>query len=164
MAEALLRRRLDELGVAARVGSAGFLDDGLPAMDDAIATMAEDGYDLTTHRSRTVTTDMVDRADLVLTMTRQHTIELTLMAPDAWPRVFQLREIVHRAESTGRRAPEQTFSAWLTDVGSGRTRAGLIGGRQEDDISDPVGQPRQEYDRTKRLLDELLSKLAALFG
>jgi protein-tyrosine phosphatase len=167
MAEALLHRRLEQRGVLARVTSAGFLDSGMPAMEDAVATMAEDGYDLSAHRSRTVTGGMVAEADLVITMTHRHVIDLTVLAPDAWPTIFQLTDLVRRAESIGG-ARTGSLASWLAAVGNGRTRAGLLTasqtGSQEDDVADPVGQPRPAYDRTKQRLDLLLTRLARLLG
>lgn len=164
MAEALLRRRLDERGAAARVESAGFLDAGQPAAEEAVATMAKDGYDLTGHLSQTVTPAMVGGADLALTMAHQHVVELGVMVPDDWSKIFQLRDFLRRAELAGSRRNGQPFSTWLEDVGTGRTRAQLLGGCGEDDIADPIGQPQREYDRTKYLLDELLTELARLIN
>jgi protein-tyrosine-phosphatase len=164
MAEVLLRRRLDERGVLAHVGSAGFLEAGLPAMDDAIATMAESGYDLSGHRSRIVSVDMVNQADLVVAMSHEHSIELGVMAPDAWSKYFQIKDLVRRVESTGSRLGGRPFSVWLEEIGSGRTRAGFLTSDRQDDIADPVGQARQQYEHTKSLLDELITKLAGVLS
>jgi protein-tyrosine-phosphatase len=164
MAEVLLRRRLDERGVLAHVGSAGFLEAGLPAMEDAVATMAEDGYDLSGHRSRIVSVDMVNQADLVLAMSHEHAIELGVMAPDAWSKYFQIKDFLRRVESTGLQRHGRPFSVWLKEIGGGRTRAGFLTGNREDDVADPVGQSRQQYERTKWLLDELCIKLAAVLS
>jgi protein-tyrosine-phosphatase len=164
MAEVLLRRRLDECGVMAHVGSAGFLEAGLPATEEAIATVAKDGYDLGSHRSRIVTVDMVNRADIVVAMSHEHAIELGVMIPDAWSKFFQLRDLLRRADSTGSRRHGRPVSVWLEEIGGGRTRPELLTGDREDDIVDPVGQSLQEYARIKCLLDELLTKLAALLS
>ncbi len=162
MGEALLQRRLDERGAAALVGSAGFLSGGAPPTEPAIEAMAAEGLDISEHRSRQLTPDLVEEADLVVTMTRQHLVELTLMVPDAWPRMFQARDLVRRAELAGRRPPEQPFADWLAAVGEGRTRAGILSASLSDDVADPVGLPDSAYDATKQLLDDLLTRLAAL--
>jgi protein-tyrosine phosphatase len=164
MAEAILRRRLEQRGVPAGVASAGFLSPGYPAMDEAIATMAAEGFDLTGHGSRLVTRELATAADLVIGMTRQHVIELVLEVPDGWSHLFQIGDLVRRAEAVGRRTPEQPFDVWLTAVGAGRTRAGLLSSRLEDDIADPVGEPPAAYQRTWRSLDNLLTRLAAVLG
>ena len=162
MAEALLRRRLDAGRVVARVGSAGFLESGVPAMEYAVATMADEGLDISSHRSRQVTPDLLATADLVIAMTRQHVIELTVMSPDAWPRLFRATELVRLAEAAGPRPAEMVFGAWLDEIGAGRTRSGLMAAPGAEDVADPVGQPRRAYDRTKVILDDLMTRLAGL--
>src|SRR5260370_37261911 len=52
MAAALLARRLSELGVAARVRSAGVLRGGDPPYPEVISVMARYGVDVAGHRSR----------------------------------------------------------------------------------------------------------------
>ena len=162
MAEAILRRRLDERGVSAQVGSAGFLGEGHPPMDDTIVTMAEDGLDVAVHRSRDVKPELILASDLVVAMTRQHVLELALLVPDDWQRVFQLRDLVRRAEAVGPRAPGQSLQTWLAFAGAGRTRSGLLAAPIDDDIADPVGGPRRGYEQTRRVLDDLLTRLADL--
>jgi protein-tyrosine phosphatase len=160
MAEALLRRRL--VGRSVGVDSAGLLPGGAAATDLAVATLAADGLDIAGHRSRQVSPYLLDEADLIIGMTRQHVIELTVMAPDAWPRIFQLVDLVRRAEAVGRRRPDQPLAEWLAAVGEGRTRSGLLAASLNDDIADPVGQSAAVYERTKKQLDDLVSRLAVL--
>lgn len=162
MGEALLRRRLDVRRVPAQVGSAGFLESGAPAMAPAVEAMAQEGLDLSGHVSRQITAEMVDRADLIVTMTRQHVIELAVMVPEAWSKVFQLTDLVRRAEAVGPRRPEQPFADWLALVGAGRTRSELLAAPLSDDIADPVGLPRSAYERTRGVLEDQLSRLARL--
>ncbi len=113
MGEALLRRRLDERGIDAVVTSAGLLRGGAPATEAAVEAMAAEGLDISGHRSRQVTPELIAEADLVVAMARQHLIEMTLMAPDAWPRMFQAVDLVRRGEEAGRRPEEQSFADWL---------------------------------------------------
>jgi protein-tyrosine phosphatase len=163
MGELLLRRRLEERGIDARVRSAGLMAGGSPATDPAVEMMAAVGLDLAGHRSRQVTGAVIELADLVVTMTRQHLIELTLMAPDAWPRMFQIRDLVRRAEALGRRPEEMAFADWVVEVGDGRTRAGILAASLSEDIADPIGQSNSVYERTRDDLDDLLTRLADLF-
>jgi protein-tyrosine phosphatase len=162
MAEALLRRRLEERGVAAEVASAGLLPGGAPATEPAIEVMASEGLDLSGHVSRQVSPYLLDEVDLVVTMTRQHLIELTVMAPDAWPRMFQVVDLVRRAEQVGPRRPGESLSQWLATVGIDRTRSGILAARLSDDVADPVGQSAGVYKRTKEQLDDLMTRLAAV--
>ncbi len=63
---AVLRRAVGSRGVG--VDSAGFLGPGRPAAPDAVAAAASHGVDLSPHRSRLLTADLVRWADLVLVM------------------------------------------------------------------------------------------------
>ncbi len=162
MAEAFLDRQLEQRGVKARVSSAGFLESGLPAMEYAVATMADDGFDISGHRSRQLTPALVEAADLVVAMSRQHVIELAVMVPDAWPRLHRAWDLVRMAETTGPRAEYLDFGIWLDQVGAARTRSSLMSASLADDVADPVGQPRPAYDRTKVILNDLMTRLAAL--
>lgn len=73
MAAALLRRELDKAGRPdIRVESAGLAADGSPATPQAVAVMAEWGVDISAHRSRPVTAELLQNADRVLVMTPAH--------------------------------------------------------------------------------------------
>ena len=74
MAEAITRRQLALRGVKdVTVGSAGTSAwPDAPASDGALLVAMEHGLDLNGHRSRSVTSDLVATADLVLTMGPQH--------------------------------------------------------------------------------------------
>ena len=74
LAEALLRRKLEERGVdGVAVSSAGTgAWDGAPASEGAYLVALEHGLDLSSHRARLLTRELVAMADLVLTMARHH--------------------------------------------------------------------------------------------
>ncbi len=74
MAEALLRRRLAREGSeGVSVSSAGTAAvEGEPASEGAYLVALEDGLDLSGHRARLLTPDLVAAADLILTMSRSH--------------------------------------------------------------------------------------------
>ena len=78
MAEAIARSRLAELGwdhVA--VASAGTSSFGAsPASDGALGAAGAHGLDLSAHASQPVTPDLLDGADLVLTMTPSHLLRV----------------------------------------------------------------------------------------
>ncbi|MGZ4758879.1 MAG: arsenate reductase/protein-tyrosine-phosphatase family protein, partial [Acidimicrobiales bacterium] len=75
MAEAIVRRRVDALGVEAAVSSAGLVSDGQPATDTAVDTMAIRGLDLTGHRSQRITPELLVGPDLIIGMAREHVRE-----------------------------------------------------------------------------------------
>lgn len=163
MAEALLREKLAAAGVEARVHSAGmFDDDGRPASEDGVAVMSARGLDTSGHRSRRMTAEMLDEADLVIGMARDHLREAVLTSPEVWTRTYTLKEFVRRGTDVGPRAADQPLDEWLAKVHAGRTRNDLLGSSEADDVADPIGQPRAVYEHTADELDHLTSRLTSL--
>ena len=160
MAEVFLARRLEEVGVAAHVHSAGLLDDGRPA--EGVAVLSAMGFDTSAHRSRRMTAAMLEDADLVLCMAREHVREAVLLVPTAWPRCFTLKEIVRRGEQAGARASGQPFEEWLAKLHAGRTRADLLGSSEDDDVADPIGGSRTVYKTTASEIQALTDRLVGL--
>ncbi len=158
----MLRHRLDDLGVDARVRSAGLLDNGRPAQPGSIDTLALHGLDITSHRSRRVSAAILRSADLILAMAREHVRESVVMAPEVFPRVFTLKELVRRGEAVGPRAVGEKVADWLARVHAGRTAADLMGTSDADDVADPIGLPHAAYERMVDDLDEQLDRLVAL--
>jgi protein-tyrosine-phosphatase len=74
LAEALLRLALFERGITdIEVTSAGTgAWEGAPASEGAYLVGLENGLDLSGHRARLVTSEMVSTSDLILTMARHH--------------------------------------------------------------------------------------------
>lgn len=74
LAEALLRRELEARWPGEyRVGSAGTgAWDGASASEGAYLVALENGLDLSGHRARLLTRDLVETSDLILTMARHH--------------------------------------------------------------------------------------------
>ena len=86
-AEASARRRLP---AATRVESAGFIGPDRPSPPEAVAAAAELGMDLTPHRSRVLTPEMLRAADLVLVMDAGQRQRLLLGRPALAERIFLL--------------------------------------------------------------------------
>lgn len=74
MAEALLRHALEARSAAqVTVSSAGSgAWEGAPASEGAYLVALEHGLDLSSHRARMLTRELVNGADVVLTMSRSH--------------------------------------------------------------------------------------------
>ena len=132
IAEVLLARRLADLGVDARVRSAGMLQGGLEAARHSVDVVKALGLDLSAHRSRTMTKAMVEEADLVLGMARSHVREAVLATPGAWPKTFTLKELVRLGDKAGPRPPREPLEEWLARAGElrGRPARGQAGGRR----------------------------------
>ena len=73
MGEALLRAKAEKRGIPLRVMSAGLtVREGTGANPMAIAALAKQGIDLTAHRARQVSGELLRGADIVIPMTREH--------------------------------------------------------------------------------------------
>ncbi len=162
MAEVLLRRRLGDLGVDATVASAGLLEAGNPASAHGIDILRGRGLDMTTHRSRTMSRDILSQADLIIGMAREHVREAVVLDPSLWRRTFTLKELVRRGEATGPRRAGESLDDWLARVAQGRRVTDLTGSSREDDVADPIGGPRPAYERLAMELDDLLDRLVAV--
>ncbi|MBU0715970.1 MAG: low molecular weight protein arginine phosphatase [Verrucomicrobia bacterium] len=91
MAEYLLRHRLGKQADW-QVGSAGlFTGNGMVASQPAIEVLREQAIDLTPHRSRVVTKDIIDAATLIVVMTGAHAVELKRRFPEAQDRIYLLK-------------------------------------------------------------------------
>ncbi len=161
MAEALLRERLRERGIAARVSSAGITFEGRAATDEAIDAARRYGVDITAHRSRIMNAEIVHAADLVIAMERLHAREAVVLGDTLFARCFTLKELVRRGEAVGPRRRDETVQEWLARAGAGRRPMELLGESPDDDVADPyLGSPRvyeacvaELYDLVARLVD-----------
>jgi protein-tyrosine-phosphatase len=92
MARAFALKELEKAGVSAvEVLSAGTCAvSGRPAAENAVAAMKEMGIDLSGHRSTVLDREILESADLVLTMTAGHRLEVLEICPGAADRVFTL--------------------------------------------------------------------------
>jgi protein-tyrosine phosphatase len=164
MAAALLAARLERAGLDAHVHSAGMLFDGEPAPAFAVQVMADRNIDTSGHRARRMSGELLSRADLVVGMARRHVREAVAARPDIWPRAFTLKELVRLGEERGPRAPDQPLDEWLGVLHAERRRPDLLGDSERDDVADPIGAPRQVYERTAAELDALTDRLARLIA
>jgi protein-tyrosine phosphatase len=163
MAAALLGRDLAARDATAQVRSAGTLGgQGQAPPPQVLAAMAGHGLDLGGHRGRQVTGADLARAGLVVAMGREHLRQAVVVAPDAWPRTFTLRELVRRAGQAGARPPGEPLARWLARLHDGRSRLALLGGDPDDDVADPTGGPSAGYRATAAQLRRLTADLAAL--
>lgn len=136
MAEAVLRARLGAEaapGRAFEVTSAGTLDlEGAPADPVAAAIAAEAGYDLSGHRARPLTPDLVASADLVLAMEPRHAEEARRLAAG--------HPAIH------------LITAFLREERAAERGAG---------VPDPIGGGEEEFRACLRLLEGCADGVAA---
>ena len=163
MAAALLARALADARLPAVVGSAGVLAaNGAPPTRDAIRALAERrGLDLSGHRSQLLVAESIANADLVFGMAREHVREVIALEPSAWDRAFTLKELVRRGAAHPRQ--RELLRQWLADLAAGRSVEDLLGASPtDDDLADPVGQPREVYRQTVDDIDDLVERLVRI--
>jgi protein-tyrosine phosphatase len=163
MAAALLARHLADRGVDAKVGSAGTRSWDIGATEDAVSVMSERGLDIAEHANRQLTPDLVDRADLVVGMTREHVAIATARCPDAAERAFLVGELARLGRAVGPRGADETVRDWLARVADTRPAERPLG-RWDDEVGDPVGEPIGVYRDTVAVLDRHLSVIADLLA
>jgi protein-tyrosine phosphatase len=137
------------------IGSAGVMPGGMPAAEGARATV--EGLD--DHISHQITAPLVQYADLIIGMTRSHVREVTVLAPEVFPRAFTLKELVRIGLPRG---SGESRHSWVKRVGAGRPLSQLSGNAAEDDIGDPIGGPLSGFEATAAELRPLIDKFVYL--
>lgn len=161
MAEALLRQRLGE-DTGITVTSAGFLEAGWPCPREVLDVMDQVGLDLSEHHSRQIDAATVSASNLILTMGRQHLIDLVVGHPDAWQRSFTVSELLDRAAGAGARTDAETLDDWVARLSGGRQRSDLLRLPSDGDVADPIGRSIREYRDTRDRLQAFADRLVAL--
>lgn len=132
---------------------------GVPPTPDAISVMAGRGIDISGHLSCQLNPDIVQSANLLVGMTREHVREACVSYGALLQRCFTLKELVRLGQQGGPRQENETLYSWLARIGYGRRPADLVGGSELDDVADPIGRPRSQFERTADELDDLLGRL-----
>ncbi len=97
MAEALFNKKMAEIGLSDRyqAQSAGtWGEDGHPAAVAGIRAMRTYSIDLSAHRSRIVTEEIISTATLILTMEKGHKEALRAEFPQNFDKIFLLTGII----------------------------------------------------------------------
>lgn len=147
--------------LVASAGVSPFAAQGLGVPEDGQRVARQRGLDLASHASAVVRPAALGAADLVLAMDRSHVREAVVVEPSCWSRTFTLKELVRRARAVGPRRDGTPLVAWLEAVGAGRSRDGLAGWSEQDDIEDPFGRGPRAWEA---LADEVTELVGTLVG
>lgn len=145
MTAAMLQAMLDErLGSSrAVVLSAGVGPPDLPAIPDAVDAMARRGLDVSGHRSRPITAELLDAADLVLTAERDHVVRVAMLSRAAYGRAMTLPEFIVRGGDSSPPAADD-FRAWVERLTAERTSESYL--RESiGEIADPTGSAARAF-------------------
>jgi len=164
MAEALLR---EKYGVKT-VKSAGiFAHEGSTATPQTAAALSEVGIQLE-HRSSSVSKELLNWADIVLTMTTSHKQSLILQYPDSQEKYYTLKEYTSGADKGVWTHLKKLYAELETEFASMTAEQKQemkleINELEEQlinyDIQDPFGSPVEVYQATLRELDQHLQEL-----
>jgi len=129
MAEGLFKQAVRGRGEH-RVLSAGVgAVDGQPASEHAVRALRELGIDISGHRSRHLTADLIAQADYIFGMTHSHVDAIMLLYPHAAEKTFLLREF------------DETLDAF------------------ENDISDPIGGSYEVYCNCRDQIEQGIASM-----
>ncbi|AZG48097.1 Protein-arginine-phosphatase [Gordonia insulae] len=103
----------------------------------AVEVLDEHGYDATGFESRYLRPPLLQTADVVLCLTRDHRAAAQQMLPVRWKRMFTLTEFAELVSLGG--------DASLDEVIASRSRIDTNSAHL--DILDPMGRPRDDFDR-----------------
>lgn len=158
MAAAFLRAELARRGSALDVGSAGLVSEGIAPPPAVLEAMDAAGFDLSGHRSRLVSAELLDRAALIVAMAQRQVAELTVISPRARPRMFTAGEVLRLARAGGARR-EECLARWAERLTAGRPIT-LDG--PDEDVPDPMGAGRKATDKVRDRLSSWAAELAPL--
>jgi len=115
--------------------SAGFLEGGRPVHESVRKLLDERGIDVTRKKSQKLSADIVDHADVILTMTSEHARGVVSRFPRSISDVYTLR---HFGSVVAPRSRAQTTRQWLDQTNAANRRA-YLGDDVLLDIPDPIG-------------------------
>ncbi|NLY89825.1 MAG: ribose 5-phosphate isomerase B [Firmicutes bacterium] len=162
MAAGLFAKILQEKGeTGIKITSAGLAAvDGAPASAEAVEVMRRAGVDLSGHRARRLTREMVLAADLVLTMTRRQKEAVLVLAPEAGEKVFTLHEFAGGfAKDTGADVAGKSGARQGEEAAKAAARA-CENRWEQGDILDPFGGDLQTYETCARQIEGCLLMIA----
>ena len=162
MAEALLRARLATAAPEVEIGSAGFVLDGAPADPHAVRAMAKRGLDISGHRARRASAELLAGTSLILGMERRHIREAHALDPALFARSFTLPELVYAAQAMGPRGADEGLRSWAERVGSLRSPEAYAGQDPTTEIADPLGHSSRVFRACAEQIDELLGELVSM--
>jgi protein-tyrosine phosphatase len=162
LAEGLLRHQFQELlpdsDRLVEVSSAGVRAmTGRPMDAHAAAELGRLGGDPDGLVGAQLTAAMVERADLVLTATRQIRSRVLEEAPRALRRTFTIREFAALADSDAVRSGEVDSPQRLVELAAASRSSAAL---DDYDVADPIGQDEGFHRRVAEVLDDSCTRIA----
>jgi protein-tyrosine-phosphatase len=144
------------------VRSLGFGPEGIASIPDAVDAMRRRGLDVSGHRSRQVTAERVDGADLILTSEKDHVVKIASVSPAAYRRSFTLPEFCAHVQSDPV-ADGRTLAEWMTDLSEGRRARDYL--RSEvPEVADPTGWSRRQFEAATVGIEAMCAEVVAVLS
>ena len=124
---------------------------GAPAAPEAVKAMEEQGLDLKEHRARSITPQLVEEADLILAMTRDHKRRLLAQFPQHRSKIYTLAEYAGEEDYVRLAKKAEELSALVEE----KEQRFIASHREELD------RLRQEYQDLCRRLSRVEQELAS---
>lgn len=167
-AERRLRQLLPDTGVSvASAGTAAVV--GSDIEPETSTQLHRRGADVTGFAAQLVTAQLLDEAELVLTMTRAHRGEVARLRPAAMRRIYSLGDFADLCRSSKSWRPISPSSPWLPQIAAEAAAArGTIAPRapSEVDVVDSYGGSMRVYSdafaRIESFLDVIVPTLGSL--
>jgi protein-tyrosine phosphatase len=155
MAEGFLRKEAAHRGLELDVRSTGtHAWNGRAATIEGRKVMAEAGVPIDDHRTLELDRDLVEWADLIIGLSREHVRETVRAFPDALTRTFTLKGFL---ELLPRLPAFQDTGSWLEEA----SRLRDAGDEPADqDVDDPIGEREAAYRRVASEIRDLVERLA----
>jgi protein-tyrosine-phosphatase len=164
LAEHLLRRGVDELGLDWAVSSAGTKARRGTGMHPQMAGILEHrGIPVDGWSSQPLTGRMIDEADLILTAETAHRAVVVTSRPNALPRTFTLLQFARLAEGIDEPLHGADRDRQLIEhVQAARSLVPTV--LDADDIADPIGGRRRAFERCAKVVDDAVHSLLRPLG
>ncbi len=155
MAEGFLRWESDRRGLDLDVRSTGtHAWHGRAATIDGRKIMNELGVSIDDHRTLELDDRLVDWADLIIGMSREHARDTVRAFPDAERKTYTMKGLLELLPTL---PPHDDTGAWLEAAYEMRDRADAV---VVQDIEDPIGERASAYRRVATEIQELTALFA----
>ncbi|ROS78670.1 low molecular weight phosphatase family protein [Cellulomonas sp. PhB143] len=161
--ERMLRRDLDDV---VRVVSAGTQARATSPVDPPMAELMEaDGLVTKGFAAQQLTARVIERADLVVTATREHRSAVVRLVPAAVRRTFTLLELARLVGTLDAAAlPRDTVMRVAGLPAAANAERSRHLGRHDDDLPDPFGRRPRVYRKAYEQIRDAEAALAAVLA
>ncbi len=155
MAEGFLRHEAQRRGIGISVRSTGtHAWSGRAATIDGRRVMSELGVPIDDFRTAELDHRLVEWADLIIGMSREHVRETVRGFPRSEDRTFTLKGFLQLLPSL---PPYEDTRSWLSEAARLRDQTK---GPDDQDIEDPIGERAAAYRRVATEIRDLVERLA----